>query len=162
MQPSSAKNERNLLQIAFVMLMGRKGYSIWESSHLMIETVSPGRSTKGKPRQEISSPLKWMIFLANFLVFLSGVSVFALGVYLFIKDLSDVKFVDIVLNPAILLGVLAGAKLSDVYCNCISVCARSGAVELADRGVTLSDRCSPVAAGQSPTAPLLYLTVDDS
>ncbi|ETN70136.1 hypothetical protein NECAME_14959 [Necator americanus] len=80
----------------------------------MVETVSPGRSTKGKPRQEISSPLKWMIFLANFLVFLSGVSVFALGVYLFIKDLSDVKFVDIVLNPAILLGVL-GKRLLFIY-----------------------------------------------
>ncbi|EPB75122.1 tetraspanin family protein [Ancylostoma ceylanicum] len=44
---------------------------------------------------------------------LSGVGVFALGVYLFIKDFGDVKLVDIILNPAILLGII-GCSISVV------------------------------------------------
>ncbi|RCN45123.1 hypothetical protein ANCCAN_08877 [Ancylostoma caninum] len=72
----------------------------------MAEVLRPAHSTKRKPRQEISAVLKWIIFLTNFFVFLSGVGVFALGVYLFIKDFGDVKLVDIILNPAILLGII--------------------------------------------------------
>ncbi|KHJ87163.1 tetraspanin family protein [Oesophagostomum dentatum] len=44
---------------------------------------------------------------------LSGVGIFALGVYLFIKDFVDVKLIDIVLNPAILLSVI-GCSISVV------------------------------------------------
>ncbi|KAL6724242.1 hypothetical protein Aduo_019147 [Ancylostoma duodenale] len=79
----------------------------------MAEVLRPAHSTKRKPRQEISAVLKWIIFLTNFFVFLSGVGVFALGVYLFIKDFGDVKLVDIILNPAILLGII-GCSISIV------------------------------------------------
>ncbi|CAI5455443.1 unnamed protein product [Caenorhabditis angaria] len=58
-----------------------------------------------KPRQEISSCLKWLVFLLNSLVFLIGVGILALGVYLFIKDFREVKLVDIILNPAILISI---------------------------------------------------------
>ncbi|EYB94509.1 hypothetical protein Y032_0170g236 [Ancylostoma ceylanicum] len=79
----------------------------------MAEVLRPAHTTKRKPRQEISALLKWIIFLTNFFVFLSGVGVFALGVYLFIKDFGDVKLVDIILNPAILLGII-GCSISVV------------------------------------------------
>ncbi|CAB3411643.1 unnamed protein product [Caenorhabditis bovis] len=58
-----------------------------------------------KPRQEISSCLKWLVFFLNSLVFLVGVAILALGVYLFVKDFREVKLVDVILNPAILISV---------------------------------------------------------
>ncbi|CAJ0609537.1 unnamed protein product [Cylicocyclus nassatus] len=79
----------------------------------MAEIATPAHTAKRKPRQEISAVLKWIIFLTNFFVFLSGVGIFALGVYLFIKDFVDVKLIDIVLNPAILLSVI-GCSISVV------------------------------------------------
>ncbi|VDO93296.1 unnamed protein product [Heligmosomoides polygyrus] len=44
---------------------------------------------------------------------LCGVGIFALGVYLFIKDFGEVKFLDLLLNPAILLGTI-GCSISVV------------------------------------------------
>ncbi|PAV91097.1 hypothetical protein WR25_02800 [Diploscapter pachys] len=61
---------------------------------------------KFKPRQEISTCLKYTVFSFNFIVFLIGVAILALGVYLFVKDFREVKLVDVILNPAIFLSVL--------------------------------------------------------
>ncbi|CAO4385368.1 unnamed protein product [Caenorhabditis nigoni] len=58
-----------------------------------------------KPRQEISACLKWLVFSLNSIVFLVGVAILALGVYLFIKDFREVKLVDVILNPAILISI---------------------------------------------------------
>lgn len=84
-----------------------------ERSSLMAEVESRIHCLKRKPRQEISACLKWIIFITNFLVFLCGVGIFALGVYLFIKDFGEVKFLDLLLNPAILLGTI-GCSISVV------------------------------------------------
>ncbi|VDM95592.1 unnamed protein product [Thelazia callipaeda] len=59
---------------------------------------------KRKPRQEICAPLKWLCFIANFIVFLTGVTCLALGVYLCIKDPRPItEWADVLLNPAVML-----------------------------------------------------------
>ncbi|VDK80323.1 unnamed protein product [Litomosoides sigmodontis] len=67
----------------------------------------PSEPKKRKPRQEICAPLKWLCFIANFLVFLVGVTCLALGVYLCIKDPRPVaEWADVFLNPAVLLTII--------------------------------------------------------
>ncbi|VDN81889.1 unnamed protein product [Brugia pahangi] len=62
---------------------------------------------KRKPRQEICAPLKWLCFIANFLVFLIGVTCLALGVYLCIKDPRPItEWADVFLNPAVMLTII--------------------------------------------------------
>ncbi|EFO26253.2 tetraspanin family protein [Loa loa] len=62
---------------------------------------------KRKPRQEICAPLKWLCFIANFLVFLIGVTCLALGVYLCIKDPRPIaEWADVFLNPAVVLTII--------------------------------------------------------
>ncbi|OZC09236.1 tetraspanin family protein [Onchocerca flexuosa] len=71
------------------------------SKHLLNEPK------KRKPRQEICAPLKWLCFIANFLVFLIGVTCLALGVYLCIKDPRPIaEWADVFLNPAIVLTII--------------------------------------------------------
>ncbi|VDL70303.1 unnamed protein product [Nippostrongylus brasiliensis] len=79
----------------------------------MAEVESRAYCLKRKPRQEISACLKWIVFITNFLIFLCGVGVFSLGVYLFIKDFGEVKFLELFLNPAIILGAI-GCSISFV------------------------------------------------
>ncbi|CAD6185107.1 unnamed protein product [Caenorhabditis auriculariae] len=75
------------------------------------------RAVQGKPRKTINTAAKSNgigtcthgvhgakdVGICNELI---GVAILALGVYLFIKDFREVKLVDIILNPAILISVI--------------------------------------------------------